>query len=501
MGSVKESQEDRAKRIWAQITKARDDFPVRREEIQENYAFFASDQWSQDDKAMLEEQERVPVVFNRIARTINAVCGLEIQNRQEVRFIPREMGEAGISELLTGASKWVRDNCDAEDEESDAFSDLLIAGLGWPETRMDYETEADGLVVIDRVDPLEMLWDPSSKKRNISDSRWRARVKQFTKEEVDERWPDAELTASYFWLDESSTPHNATEAWKYENNQGPKDSATKYTVVQYQYYVLEDMYRVASPEGKLVNVPADRWDKLKNQFPDGKSVKINHRKYKQVFISGPKILEEGDCPCKHDFTLKCMTGMRDRNNGTWFGLVDLMKDPQRWANKWLSQIMHILNSNAKGGLLAEQGAFVNPRKAEEEWANPSSITMLNAGGLEKVMPKPMGQYPSGIDKLLTYALESIDDVPGVNKELMGLADRAQVGYLEAQRKNAGVTMLATFFDALRRYRKEHGRVLAYFIREYISDGRLVKIVSQGQAQCIPLARDQDAMEYDVIVDA
>jgi hypothetical protein len=61
-------------------------------------------------------------------------------------------------------------------------------------------------------------------------------------------------------------------------------------------------------------------------------------------------------------------------------------------------------------------------------------------------------------------------------------------------------MLAVFFDAMRRYRKEQGRILADLIREYIADGRLVRIAGDSRAQYVPLLKDQITFEYDTIVD-
>ena len=49
-----------------------------------------------------------------------------------------------------------------------------------------------------------------------------------------------------------------------------------------------------------------------------------------------------------------------------------MRDPQMWANKWLSQTLHILNTSAKGGIVAEEDAFADMTEAEEKWAQPCS---------------------------------------------------------------------------------------------------------------------------------
>jgi hypothetical protein len=68
------------------------------------------------------------------------------------------------------------------------------------------------------------------------------------------------------------------------------------------------------------------------------------------------------------------------------------------------------------------------------------------------------------------------------------------------RKKAGVTILAQFFDSIRLYRKDQGRLLVEYIRTYLSDGRLIRIVGEDGAKHVPLVRDPRALEFDVIVD-
>ena len=153
--------------------------------------------------------------------------------------------------------------------------------------------------------------------------------------------------------------------------------------------------------------------------------------------------------------------------------------------------------------MAEQDAFVNPRKAESEWSDPTSITMFKAGALQanKVMEKKPITYPAGLDKLMEFAVSSIRDVSGVNVDMLGNREGSGTsGVQDAMRRDQGVTILATLFNSLRRYRKEQGRLLLGFIQEYISDGRLVKLIGEEGAQYVPLAKDESVMTYDVIVD-
>ena len=484
-----------------------------RKMTREAYDFVAGEQLEEEDKQRLREQLRPEVAFNRAGAVIDAVEGSEINNRQETRFIPREVGDSGVNEVLTGAAEWVRDQCDAEDEETEAFKDMAICGMGWTETRMDYETELDGQILIDRIDPLEMFWDPDSKKQNLADARWLIRVKEIDTKDGKALWPDKwpQVVEHGPWdkpTDEDmGIETNANEPDEYAS-QDPIEWAHRRRkgsrrVVEFQWWEREPVYRVASGE-RVVEFSSTKFGRLKEQIQNAgiKYLRQTKRRYYRAFASGQTILEKTEGPCTYDFTYQCLTGKRDRNAQTWYGLIRQMKDPQLWANKFLMQIMHIINSNSKGGVMYESDAVENPRKFEEDWARADSAIMVapNAIRNTKIRDKPAIQYPAGLDRLMEFAVSSIYQVPGINLEMMGLADRNQPGVLEYQRRQSGLTVLSGMFNSLRRYRKRQGRVLLFFIQEYISDGRLVRIVGQSGEQYVPLVRDPQTRVYDVIVD-
>lgn len=505
--------------VVARVKKARRDAETHlskwREEAKEAFGFVAGDQWTEDEKAAFMETMRQPVVFNRIAPMVDAVSGTEINNRQQVAYIPRQVGASGVNELLTGAADYIRDNCDAEDEESDAFLDAIICGVGCTETRLDYEDSEEGDVKIDRVDPLTMAWDPSARKRNLSDAAWVLRESWMDPAEIKARWPDSADEIAYAsdeWAlnDEGDEPHDASMAWLYRKNQSGYDSKTgQLRVLHHQWIERETYWRVLDPaSGQIIEFPEERFARVRKLIKDGlmphvQAVKRTRKVWMQAFVCGSILLETGPAPIRNACSFKFITAKRDRNKGLWYGIVRAMTDPQRWANKFFSQILRILDANAKGGLMVEEDAVSNWRAFEEGWSQADSITKVRPGALSsgKVAPRPPSPFPAEMNHLLTFSIASLHDVSGINLEMLGMADRDQPGVLEAQRKQAALGVLAGLFDGLRRYRKEQGRLLAQFIREYLSDGRLVRIQrGNGLEEFVPLVRDQTTFEYDVVVD-
>ena len=467
----------------------------------EEYAFVSGDQWLAEDETLLREQKRPPITFNYSEKMIDAVVGAEVSNRQEVTYKPREPTDAPLAELWSNAAKWVRDEGNIDDEETDAFRDCLICGMGWTHTRVSYEADPDGMVEEDRVDPLEMLPDPSASKPGLTNRRYSFRLQWVDEKVAKRQWPDA---ISYATDEEANQGVDVIKrGHRYEGDEidDPDQHRGQVQVRHYECVENEPFYRVAT-EGSIVEVDAADFAGMKAAL-DEKGityVKQTRRVYYYAYFANETLLEAAKSPTQIGFTYQCITGKRDRNKNTWYGLTRVMKDPQRWANKWLSQILHIVNSNAKGGLLAEVGAFVDPQKAQDEWSMPESITLLKEGGIGKIKEKQMTQYPSGLDRLMEFALASLPQVTGINLEALGLAAREQANVLEQSRKQAAYGLLAPVFDALRRFRKNQGRILLDFIHNYISDDRIIRIGGADSQQFIRLTKAPKAPKYDIIVD-
>lgn len=487
-----------------------------RTEARQLYDLVAGRQWDAEDEARLKEALRPMVTFNVAGKYMDAVTGLQINNRQDIRYYPRRMGQTQIDELLTGSVSWGRDLCDQADEETDAFYDAVLTGLGWMEGYLDKDLEPSGVPAGQRVDNMEMYPDPAARKRNLEDARYVIRIRQMDHEEYEDLFgeeydaPDEEFQS----LDDEDGDIELIETPQ-DYGKGSSTSASpkkgKCAVADYQFWVKEKRYLLSHPQlgdKELTEAEHDAYQPfLQRAAANGQRFQvqpIKRKVYYRAFIANGRVAEKGYglSPYQGGFTYHGITGKRDRNKNTWYGIGRAILDPQRWLNKFFSTILHIIASNAKGGVMAEENAFKDARKAESEWANPNSITWLKEGALQKgkIEQKPPAPYPQGLDRLMDFTMQSLPQVTGLNAEILGLLDREQSGVLEAQRKQSAMAVIAWAFDAMRRYYRSMGRQMAQYVIDYVPEGTLVKINGEDSQQYVPLIKKQIALKFDVIAD-
>lgn len=508
-------------------------------EMPKDFGFYEGGdaQWEQADVLKMNEEGKPHTTFNFVQPSVNAVNGMEVSNRQEVTYLPRTTQTAappqqaqpgapaqppvpgaddtGPAEMYTAAGVYFRDECDAEDEESDAFQDTAICGMGWSETRVDFEDEPEGKIVIDRCDPGEMGWDARAVKRNLVDARRLHRVREIDQRAAMEMFPGYDpdqIDAAWARPQHIADPHDREAARNYQNDAGNKAERKLLTVVEVSWFDTVATHRIADLKSGevLENKTTEELKKIRERAKEaGLKIAVHTVKrkvFRYAFLGASGILGDEDqgtpCQSQKGFKWHCITGTRLRNKRQWCGIVRGMRDPQRWANALYSSTLHTLMTSGKG-IMAERSAFENPTSAEADWAQSGKIVWLNPGAISGSNPRVQQKVPTlitpGIEKLMEFAIAAMRGVSGVNLETLGGVDRDQAASLEFQRRQAATMILAPFFDGLRRYRKNQGRVMLDLIRQYMSDGRLIRVVGPDYEQYLPLMRNDDVTEFDIIV--
>lgn len=488
-----------------------------RTQATDDLGFVAGEQLSDDDKAVLDEANRPHVVFNRFLAIIKAIAGMEINGRHEIVFTPVETDDTVVSEILSGTSRSMSNGCDAEDEQSEAFQQCAVTGIGVTESRWSYELKSRGEYIEEQFDCREFGWDRTARKKNLVDARrmWRCKrmplsdamqmFKGKTKRQLDATWADTGI-----YTDGGPKSIEEKRIRDGKDSYLDWDDTNEVTIVAMQWWEREPYYLVADEGSQsLVEMTPKEFRLLKRLRmmqgqPPLDGVKMTKRAFKQAFLGNELLEPVKAAPLGQQFSWGVITGEWDAKKRMWYGLTRVVRDPQKWANKFMSQVMHIMNATAKGGILAERSAFDDEIEAEEGYAQPDIITWLKDGALSgqkpKIMAKPGAGDASAYVALLQYAVQAIPQVTGVNFELLGQQDIQNPGVVEAMRKQAGMTVLATLFDALRRYRKILGRIRLQVIQTRMSDGRIVRIVGQQYQGAVQLAKSVTAGEFDVTVD-
>jgi hypothetical protein len=412
---------------------ARDHLADWRQEAEEAFEFYNGRQWTDEERRIFESDGRVAPIFNLTAINVDAVCGLEVNNRQDVKYLPRTEGDVQINELLSDAAMWIRDQAQSEDEESDAFRDAVVTGLGVTETRRSNDPD----ITVDRRDPTECFYDPTAKKPNIIDRRFGGRIVMLDVDEALDMFP-------------GQTVQTLHAKWA---QLGLKDD--KPGTEQIDYPLSQPSAPIGDKDWKPKKICLVEIEWV--EFKQGQRIK------QQAFLGATTVLEVNPLEA---WAYNFMTGKRDRKKNTWYGIVRALRDPQKLINKFLATVTHIMATNAKGGLIYERGAFVDQRQAEKDWSNPQKNVEVVEGALsgERVQPRVAPPLPAGAIQLIEFAIGNIRNISGINVELLGAADRDQPASLELQRRQSAVTILASLFDAKRRYHKEQGQTLLALMR-------------------------------------
>lgn len=529
--------------------------------MRESYAFYAGNKMRYT-ASINDAGRRSMVVFNHVIPVVNAVVGFMVQMRRDPFYrarVAEQTEQTSLSEHVNAYSKELRNESNAHHVESMQDRDMVIAGLGAVDTSIDYTKNPEGELLEERILPMDVGWDPQARATNLLDSTYVWRKKKM----------DRDLAVKMFDASPNDFESAATSAQTNPvfTNIGKINKIFMETddadsnlvkVYYYQWFELETYFRASNPlfqiedpfianqfAQAMLNIKSIREDleededvledlfafnpqkdvlsmtpQIKNDMValsrrfverfgidiDFDTIEEKKRVYYTAILSGKKVFQKFKSPDQQGFTIKFKTANYDEESNYWFGLVEPLKEPSKYSNKALTEMLYVIARNSKGGVLYEEDAVDDVATFEKLWAKTDSSISVNSGALSggKIQPKAQASLPTGYENILSVSNDMLRNVSGVNPEFLGSSENKQVSAtLERQRIKQVKSTLAIYFDAISLFMKEQAKLTLSFMR-ILSENSLERMIDitgdDGVVRTVELLQDPFFHEYAVSVE-
>jgi len=451
--------------------------------------FFAGDQWSAADRAVLERVRRPALTINKILSTVSNVLGEQINNRAEISFRPRSGAPAATADVLTKVFRQISDNNQLDWKRSDMFADGIIGSRGFLDVRLRFDDAAKGEVDIQQLNGKNVIIDPDAEE--YDPDKWSEvfTTKWVTADDVAVLYSekDADLLRN---RDNSAFPYGFdsiqmardrfgySQFPMYAGDRDNSDVMRNVRIIERQYRVLDKQKFFLSPvTGDMRPVPED-FDRNKIAFfverYGFQVVPKLVRRIKWTVIADSVVLHDDWSPYKHFTVVPYFPHFR---HGHTIGLVENLIGPQELLNKVTSQELHVVNTTANSGYKVKAGALSNMtvEELEEKGAQTGLVIEVNGDPDKDVQKISPNQVPQGLDRISYKAEESIKTISGISDSMQGM-DRADVAAKAIQQKRqAGSTNLVKPLDNLTRTDFILARNILDLVQEFYTEERLMTI--------------------------
>ena len=103
-------------------------------------------QWDAEEEQILRDRGQAPIVINRIKKKVNFLIGVNENTQTDPKAFPRTPKHEQGSEAITDALRFVADNVDFDDVDSDVFEDRIVEGYGGAIVRVEENGEGEANV-------------------------------------------------------------------------------------------------------------------------------------------------------------------------------------------------------------------------------------------------------------------------------------------------------------------------------------------------------------------
>lgn len=487
----------------------------------EDYDFYAGKQDTSDVLEKLAIQNRPNTVYNEIKPKVDMLVGAAAQMRLAPTLVAVGNEDEAMVEVQNGVFKHYRYKLKIPRIEMNCFEHAVKGGRSLMYFYLTGENPFQPEVAVKCIKGKNFYLDPDSIEFDMSDARFVFLDKWLDEVEIKAHWPDFVA---------STLSQSAIDMPAFFNQ-----DRKKYRIVECWYRKMVKFYWFINP---LTQQPdsleeAD-WKRFATavvegipigQNPDGSEKKlqlptppehkvVSAKRIHYAIFSGSQVLESGRSPYSfNSFPGVLFGAYKDEEENRWFGVISMMKDPQRGLNTMRRQLMHLLQTAPKGILIHEAGIILNEEEYDSKSSEPNFRLVVMAGKADSTHIRFSDQpnISPVYGQLDTVYEQSMKNTSGIQDPFLGIQTTSrEAGVALKMRQDANIGVLYTLFDNLRDSRIEAGKVLLAMIQQYVKEPEVVRIegqmgmqVLQANTQMNPQLQgfnDLSFGKYDVRVD-
>ncbi len=423
--------------------------------------------------------------FNRIMRVVNLISGHQRRSRKSTIVIPAETGDQETSDQFTKIMLWVNNQEQVLETISQAFQGALITGMNLLEVWIDWrEDPISGNIKVDNNAYNQFIIDPFFRKHDLSDCNAIWKRNWMTKKEVCTMLPGHE--EQILSLMETQTQRDAKFQFMPEAYQANMRNLLPIDQFHYKDFRKQKLL-IDTQTGETMEWRSENDDRLKlylHTFPTVKLSDCTIPTTRLAIVVQNIVMYDGPNVAGTDFYpfAPVFAYYNPQINYYWNriqGVVRGLRDSQFLYNRRKAIELDILESQLNSGWIATEDTVINPDDLYYQTNQGRVIFKKQGSRPEDLIRVESPAIPPTTLQVSQILAQEINEISGVNEELMGSATDDKAGILSMLRQGAGLTTLNGLYDQLDISQKMLGKIMLDIIQTNFTPGKVKKIL-EGQ---------------------
>lgn len=461
----------------------------------EDLAFYAGDQWPEDEKNRLDDEGRPALTLNQLPTFVRQVTNDIRMMRPAIKVVPVDSnGDPETAEVMGGMIRYVENRSDAQSAYFDGMDSQVVCGIGHWQVTTEYASERtfdQEIRIVPVDDGVAVLWDPDSSLPTREDAMWCFQPVDLTHEAFKSRYPGKTLSPL-----ESEQPA-AVDGWSSDEH-----------IRIARYWCKKKVKRKLAllPDGSVIEIDTPEKEAEVQQadailMQQGKPpVRIEERdgfKVTHCVISQAEVLEpEQDWPGRY-IPIVPVIGEQVRIGRKVHrrGMIRFAKDAQRMYNYAQSaQVEAIAFQTKAPWLVTEDNIKTHAAAWAEANTKPLPYLPYVPDGKNGGQP-PMRAQPAiasqGMAELTALGAQTMKDIIGIQNAALGKQSNETSGKAITARQREGDVGMYTYFDNFNRAVRHTGAILVDLIPRIYDTQRMIRVMGEdGTVEMVPINTPQ-----------